>query len=50
MSESAFDFIKEKLVYENDQDSDTIFKRVVKWFSKKNNVEKSVKEEENNEN
>lgn len=49
-AESAFDFIKEKLVYENDQDSDTIFKRVVKWFSKKNNVEKSVKEEENNEN
>ena len=49
-AESAFDFIKEKLVYENDQDGDTIFKRVVKFFSKKANDEKSVMEEEKNEN
>lgn len=47
--ESAFDFIKEKLVYENEQEGDTLFKRVIKFFSKKNNVENSVKEEENSE-
>lgn len=47
--ESAFDFIKEKLVYENEQEGDTLFKRVIKRFSKKNNVENSVKEEENSE-
>lgn len=47
--ESAFDFIKEKLVYENEQEGDTLFKRVIKCFSKKNNVENSVKEEENSE-
>ncbi len=49
--ESAFEVIKEKLVYENDQDNDTVFKRVVKWFSKGSNKseENSVKEEKKNE-
>lgn len=49
--ESAFEVIKEKLVYENEQDNDTIFKRVVKWFSKvtDKSQENSVKGEEKNE-
>lgn len=49
--ESAFEVIKEKLVFDDEQDNDTVFKRVVKWFSKHNDKSKvnSVKEEEKNE-
>ena len=51
--ESAFDVIKEKLVSDNEQDSDTLFKRIFKnLFSKNVSVidDDSAKEEENDEN
>ncbi len=50
-AKSAFEVIKEKLVFDNDIDNDTVFKRIVKKiFSKKtDSSESSIKEEEKNE-
>ena len=50
--ESAFEVLKEKLVFENEQYNDTLFNRMVKKvFQKKDaNVQDSIKEEDDNEN
>ncbi len=51
-ADSAFEIIKEKLVFDNEQERDNLFKRIknilTKSFSKTDN--NTVKEEENNEN
>ncbi len=50
--ESAFEVLKEKLVFDNEQDNDSLFKRVIKkYFVKqdRNSNESTVKEEKNNE-
>lgn len=50
--ESAFEVLKEKLVFDNEQDNDSVLKRVIKKFFVKrydNVKEGTVKEEKNNE-